>query len=98
MSLRRPSKCSVPVLCMISFWGGRLDGVSGKLGFPLERWVSLMLVMMLISAVGVNRTLLRRLLGGRFALAFRREVFASLDHCSRDFANKQTMSSEQGSA
>ena len=32
------------------------------------------------SAVGVHRTLLRRLLGGwAFALAFRREVFASLD-------------------
>ena len=35
---------------------------------------------MLISAVRVNRTLLRRLLGGwAFALAFRREVFAGLD-------------------
>ena len=39
-----------------------------------------MLVTMLISVAGVNRTLLRRLLGGwAFALAFRREVFASLD-------------------
>ena len=39
-----------------------------------------MLVTMLISAVGVNRTPPRHLLGGwAFALAFRREVFASLD-------------------
>ena len=54
---------------------GRLDGVAGTLGFPLERLVSRMLVTMLISAVGVNRTLLRRLLGGwAFALALRREV------------------------
>ena len=61
-------------------WGGWLDGVSGTLGFPLERRVSIILVMMLNSAVGVNRTLLRRLPGGwAFALAFRREVFASLD-------------------
>ena len=64
------------------FRGGRLGGVSGTLGFPLERRVSLMLVTMLISAVVVDRTLLRRLLGGwAFALAFRREVFASLDVC-----------------
>ena len=42
--------------------------------------VSFMLVTMLISAVGVNRTLLRRLLGG-WAFALRREVFASLDVC-----------------
>ena len=56
-------------------WGGRLDGVSGTLGFLLERRVSLMLVTMLISAVGVNRSLLRRL---RERGAFRREVFASL--------------------
>ena len=62
------------------FWGGRLDGVSGTLGFPLERRVPLMLVTMLISAVSVNRTMLLRLLGGwAFALAFRREVFASSD-------------------
>ena len=62
------------------FCRGRLDGVSGTLGFPLERRVSLMLVTMLISAMGVNRTLLRRLLGGwAFTLGFRREVFASLD-------------------
>ena len=41
-----------------------------------------MLVTMLISALVVDRTLLRRLLGGwAFALAFRREVFASLDVC-----------------
>ena len=61
------------------FWGGLLDGVSGTLGFPHERRVSLMFVTMQISAMGVKRTLLRRLLGGgRFALASRREVFASL--------------------
>ena len=60
-------------------WGGHIDGVSGTLGFPLERRVSLMLVTMLISAMGVNRALLQRLLGGwAFALAFRQEVFASL--------------------
>ena len=62
------------------FWEGRLDGVSGALGFPLERRVSLMLVTMLLSAMDVNRTLLRRLLRGwAFALTFRHEVFASLD-------------------
>ena len=39
-----------------------------------------MLATMLISVVGVNRTPMRRLLGGwAFVLAFRREVFASLD-------------------
>ena len=62
------------------FWGGRLDGVSGTLGIPLERRVSLMLVTMLISATGANRNLLRRLLGGwTFTLALRREAFACLD-------------------
>ena len=60
--------------------GGRLDGMSGTLGFPLERRVSRMLTTMLTAAVGVNRTLLQRLLGGwAFALTFRREVFACLD-------------------
>ena len=62
------------------FWGGRLDGVSGTLVFSVERGFSFMLVTMLLSVAGVNRTLLRRLLGGwAFALAFRRGVFASLD-------------------
>ena len=62
------------------FWGGRLDNVSGTLGFPLARRVSLMLNPMLAAAVGVSRTLLQRLLGSwGFALAFHREVFASLD-------------------
>ena len=52
------------------FLGGRLDGVSGTLGFPLERRVSLMFITMLVAAVGVNRTLLRRLSGvWAFALA-----------------------------
>ena len=61
------------------FGRGRLDGVSGTLGFPLERWFSLMLITMLIAAVGANRALVRRLLGGwTFALAFRWEVFANL--------------------
>ena len=83
-------------------WGGRLDGVSGTLGFSLERRVSLMLVTMLTSAVGVNRTLLRRLLGG---WAFRprfptRSIHQprSVPHCSRDSGSKQTMSIERGSA
>ena len=54
--------------------------VKATLRFPLERLVSLMLLTMLISAVGVNRTLLQHFLGGwASALAFRREVFASLD-------------------
>ena len=62
------------------FWGGQLDGVSGTLGFFLERRVSLMLVTMLIFAVGVHRTLSRCLLGGwAFGLASRREALASLD-------------------
>ena len=39
-----------------------------------------MLITMLVAAVGVNRTLLERLLGGcAFALAFRREAFVSFD-------------------
>ena len=39
-----------------------------------------MLITMLVAADGVSRTLLRRLLGGwAFALALRREAFASLD-------------------
>ena len=59
------------------FWGGRLYGVAGTLGFPLGRRVSLMLITMLVAAVGVNRTLLQRLLGGWAFLAFRREVFAA---------------------
>ena len=46
------------------FWGGHFDGVAGTLGFPLERRVSLTLITMLIAAVGENRTLLQRLLGG----------------------------------
>ena len=88
MSMRRPSKCSVPtLLCDVlqmltnagksgstlagECWRGRLDGVAGTLGFPLARRASLMLISMLV-AVGVNRTLLQRLLGGKaFALAFR---------------------------
>ena len=49
-------------------------------GFALERRLSLMLTKVFIAAVGVNRTLLQPLLGGwAFALASRREVFASLD-------------------
>ena len=56
----------------------RSTAFSGTLGSPLERHVSLMLVTILISAMGVNRTFLRRLLGGwAFALAFRREASAS---------------------
>ena len=46
------------------FWRGRHDGTSGTFGFPLECRVSLMLITMLIAAVGANRTLLQRLLGG----------------------------------
>ena len=46
------------------FWRGRLNDVSGMLGFHLERRVSLMLITVLVAAVGVNRTLLRRLLEG----------------------------------
>ena len=39
-----------------------------------------MVITMQVAAVGVNRTLLQRLLGGSgFALAFRREVYACLD-------------------
>ena len=62
------------------FWRGRLDGVSGTLGFHLERRVSRMIVTVLVAAVGASPTLLQRLLGlWAFALAFWREVFASLD-------------------
>ena len=38
------------------FWGERLDGVSGTLGFPRERRVSL--VPITVAPVGDNRTLL----------------------------------------
>ena len=52
-------------------------GVSGTLGFPR---VSPILVTMLISVMGVNRTLLRSLVREMaLVLAFRREVLASLD-------------------
>ena len=37
------------------FWGGHLDGVSGTLGFPLARRVSLMPISMLVVAMGVSR-------------------------------------------
>ena len=53
----RPSKCSEPMLCMISSKCLRMRAI-------LERRFSLMLVTMLISAMGVNRTLLRRVTGG----------------------------------
>ena len=95
LSLRRPSMCSEPMLWMVSFrcpgmrasqavhsrenfWD---DGwMAFRAGSPLERRVSLTPVTMLISAVGVNRTLLQRLLGGwAFAIAFRRKVFATHD-------------------
>ena len=82
------------------FWGGRLDGVSGTLGFPLECRVSLMLITMLVAAVGVSRTLLQRFLGGecpRFSASSIRQP-RRVQHCSRHFAAKQTMSSERGSA
>ena len=56
-----------------------LDGLASTLGDPLERRVSFMLTTMLVAAVGGNRTLLQRFLGGwAVALAFRRETFASL--------------------
>ena len=82
--------CTIPSKCLHMRAGqavhsresfrGRLDGVSGTLGFPLERRVSLTLTTMMVAAVGVHRTLLHRLLGGcAFALAFQREVFASFD-------------------
>ena len=81
------------------FWEGRLDGVSGILGFPLKRRVSLMLVTMVISAVVVNRTILQRLLGGwAVALAFRRSVFRQprcVLRCIHFIAAKQTMSTER---
>ena len=48
------------------FWEGGLDGISGTLGFPLERRVSLMLTQ-------------RFLEGWAFALAYRREASACLD-------------------
>ena len=53
------------------FWRGRLDDISGTLGFPLERQVSPTLLTMLIAALGVNRTLLQRLGGWAFALTSR---------------------------
>ena len=57
-----------------------MDGVSGTLGFPLERRLSLLLTTMLIAAVGVNEDALATPLGGwAFAVAFRREVLAGLD-------------------
>ena len=81
-----------------SFGGGPLDGVSGTLGFPLARRVSLVLVTMLVVAVGSNRTLLQRLLGirPRFSARSIRQP-RRVPHCSRHFAFKQTMSSEGGS-
>ena len=77
MSIRRPLKCSAPILCTTSstclrmwqftwesgFWCGRLDGLASTLGDPLERRVSFMLTTMLVAAVGGNRTLLQRFPG-----------------------------------
>ena len=40
----------------------RVDGISGTLGFPVECPLSLMLTTMVIVAVGVNRTILQRVL------------------------------------
>ena len=94
--MRRPLKCSVPMDYAIfskcvqvrasqavrsrESLGRWPDLVSGTVGFFLERRVSLLLITMLVAAVGVNRTLLRRILGGwAFALACRREAFTSLD-------------------
>ena len=80
-------------------WGGRLDGVSGVLGIPPERRVSLTLTTMLVAAVGVIRTLLRRLLALAIAVSARsiRQPRRVL-HCSRHVASKRTMSSERSSA
>ena len=85
------------------FWRGRLDGVSGTLGFPLERRVSRMLHRDDWSpATGANRTLLQRLLGG---WSTRPRVAGEKHFACRDVAYtaaatlalKQTMSSEWGS-
>ena len=75
------------------FWSGRLDGVSGTFGFPLERRVLLMLVTMLISAMGVNRTLLQRI-SGRFSTRSNGQPRCGR-HCSHLIAAKQTMSTER---
>ena len=74
------------------FWRGRLDGVSGTLGFSVERRVSLMIITMLVAAVGVNRTLLQRLLGG---LGIRPCLSArSVPHCSHHLASKRALLDE----
>ena len=52
--------------------GRTLDGVTGTLGFLLERRFSLVLITMLVAATGVSLTFLQRLIGRwAFALAFR---------------------------
>ena len=75
-----PSNANKGSTLSVEFWGGRFDGISGTLGFALERRVPLMLTTMLTAAVGVNRTLLQRLLRRwAFVPTFRRGVFVSLD-------------------
>ena len=62
--------------------GGRLDGVSGTLGFPLERWVSLVIFTMLDAAVGVKSDALTASPGREgkgIRPRLRREGFASID-------------------
>ena len=72
-----------------SFGRGGSPGISRTLGFHLERRVSLMLSTVLIAAMGVNRTLLRRFMEvWAIALAVRREVFRQLRRvqcCSCNF-------------
>ena len=92
MSIRRPSKCSAACRCFVRFLPNAYECgqvMQYTLSRVLERafqahsdslLTSLMIITMLVAVVGVKRTLLQRLLGGwAFALAFRREVFASLD-------------------
>ena len=80
------------------FWGGRLDGVSGTLGCPLERRAPFMLITMLVAAVGVNREDPGMLgIRPRFSARSIRQSRRVL-HCSSHFASEQTMSSERGSA
>ena len=56
------------------FWGGALDGISGSLGFPMQRRVILMYVL------GVTRRSLQQTLGAWiFALSFKREARCCLD-------------------
>ena len=65
---------------LAELWGAEIDGVTGRVGFPMERRASLILASVLGLVHGTNRAGLQQLLGGwNFVFAFRRELACVLD-------------------